>query len=527
LSQTLRKDLLSNTVLNVLTKAISYCSYAVIAYIWGAKLMTDIYYVGISYVTAVSGIFIIIISSIFPTIFIKIRLNNSLIEARKFAGTFILFIIVPVFLISFFGFFYSTAIFSIVTKFNVEQIKNNNSTLSIFSIVILMTVVIEFYKSYLQSLGHFTIVASGYLVQSITFLLILFSSKTILVTNALIISLISSMILQIIIINFYIIKKNIWPLISFKVTSIHKSMISVAFPLFIAHSLTLFVNFFIVYLVSGYPSGFVTMYNYGQLISFLPGLLFFTPLLEVITVRLSELYHTDLTKMVDKLIDFQSVIILILVPFMCFFIYNRYDITKVFFFRGSFSIENVIQTSNILLIYSMIIVSTALVQIISRVYYIMQKTFMTSIFAIMFQLFTLISSFLLSKYFGFWGLPIGKVFVDILIVMPISFWLLKKYLIAFNIKIIVFDFMKILILCLILIFISNLIVNNIFIKLFSTTSNNLSFLFTILKISISSILFTFLYFYSLIYIKNKHALNLYIFIKYFFLSIKGLNKSNE
>ena len=82
-------------------------------------------------------------------------------------------------------------------------------------------------------------------------------------------------------------------------------MISVTFPLLIAHSLTLLVNFFIVFLVSGYSLGFVTMHNYGQLISFLPGLIFFTPLLEVISVRLSELYHTDLKKMVDKLIYFQ------------------------------------------------------------------------------------------------------------------------------------------------------------------------------------------------------------------------------
>jgi peptidoglycan biosynthesis protein MviN/MurJ (putative lipid II flippase) len=310
--------------------------------------------------------------------------------------------------------------------------------------------VIEFYKSYLQSLGHFIIIASGYLVQSITFILILFGSKKLLGINALIISLISSMILQIIVINFYILKKKIWPIISFRLTSIHKSIISIAFPLLIAHSLTLLVNFFIVFLVSGYPAGFVTMHNYGQLISFLPGLFFFTPLLDVISVRLSELYHTDLKKMVDKLIYFQSVVILILTPIMLFFIIYRYDITKVLFLRGSFNIENVIQTSNILMIYSITIVSTALVQIISRVYYIMQKTSMTSILAIIFQLLTLGFSFFLTKYFGFWGLPIGKVFIDILIVLPISFWLLNKYLTQFNIKIIIYDFVKIFMLCIIL-----------------------------------------------------------------------------
>ena len=80
-------------LLNVFTKSITYFSYAIIAYIWGPNLITDIYYLGNSYVIAASGIFVIVISSIFPTVFVNIRLNNSLIEARKFAGTFIIFII--------------------------------------------------------------------------------------------------------------------------------------------------------------------------------------------------------------------------------------------------------------------------------------------------------------------------------------------------------------------------------------------------------------------------------------------------
>ena len=186
----------------------TYSSYAIIAFIWGAKLITDIYYLGNSYVLAVSGIFVIIISSIFPTVFVRVRLNNSLLEARNFAGSFILYIMIPVILVSFFGYFYSTIIFSSISKISLEQINDNNFTLSIFSLVIFMTVVIEFYKSYLQSLGHFTIVACGYLVQSVLFLLILIGSQNLFVTNTLIISLICSMTFQILLVTFYMIKKS-------------------------------------------------------------------------------------------------------------------------------------------------------------------------------------------------------------------------------------------------------------------------------------------------------------------------------
>jgi hypothetical protein len=166
----------------------------------------------------------------------------------------------------------------------------------------LMTVVIEFYKTYLQSLNYFIVVASGYLLQAILFLVILFSSNKILGNNSLVVSLSCSMVVQILLLTIYVFNKKIWPLVSFRLTNIHKSMISVGIPLLIAHVLTLFVTYFIDYLASGYPAGYLTTIKYAQLIAFLPGLLFFTPLLDVISVRLSELYHTDVKQMVDKFV---------------------------------------------------------------------------------------------------------------------------------------------------------------------------------------------------------------------------------
>jgi len=527
LSQRLRKDLLFNTILNVLTKAVSYFSYAIIAYIWGAKLITDIYYLGNSYVSAASGIFVIIISSIFSTVFVRVRLNNSLIEARKFAGSFIAFIILPVVVISFLGYLYSTFLFAFVSKIRLDQIEANRTTLSIFSIVMLMTVVIEFYKTYLQSLNHFIVVAWGYLLQAILFLVILFSSNKILGNNSLVVSLSCSMFIQILLLTIYVFNKKIWPLVSFRLTNIHKTMISVGIPLLIAHVLTLFVTYFIDYLASGYPAGYLTTIKYAQLIAFLPGLLFFTPLLDVISVRLSELYHTDVKQMVDKFLDFQSIVILVLMPVMCFFIFFRDDIVKILFLRGSFSVNNVIQTSAILMIYSITIVTTSLLQIISRLYYIMQKTVWSSIYAVIFQSCTLMCCYIFSKYFGFWGLPIGKVFVDLLIVLPISYWLISKYVNGFNAKQIFVYFLKILLLNLFLSFLIFIIIHKLFSISGYSKSINESFFLIFLRTTISFILFCCLYFFALIKIKNQYALNLYAHLKFKFLSNLNLIKENE
>ncbi len=527
MSKTLRKDILFNTLLNVLTKSISYLSYAIIAYLWGAKLVTDIYYLGNSYVLASSGIFVIVISSIFPTVFVKARLNLTLLDARRFAGTFILYIMIPVVIISFLGVIYSENLFSFVSKIDASEIRINKNPLSVFSIVMLMTVIIEFFKSYLQSLNHFIIVASSYLVQSIMFLIILFFSKNVFGNSSLVSSLCISMMFQILILVLFLIIKGILPIFSFKLTSLHKSMISVGLPLLFAHILTLFVTYFLDYLASGYPSGYLTVIKYAQLIAFLPGLLFFTPLLDIISVKLSELYHTDINKMVIKFLDFQSIMILVLMPVMCFFIFYRYEIVKILFLRGSFNINNVNQTSQILVIYSITIVSASLLQIISRLYYIMQKTFWSSIYAVIFQLFTLISCYTFAKFYGFWGLPIGKVFIDLLFVLPISYWLISKYIVNFSpVKILIYS-IKILFLNVLISFLIFNTVNILFYKIGYNSIFEESLLTTILRTCISFSFFILTYFYILIRFNNSYANRLFDFIKNKLPSFVFLNIRNE
>jgi len=527
LNQTLTKNILFNTILNILTKSTSYVSYAFIAYFWGAKLVTDIYYLGNSYVSASSGIFVILISSIFPTVFIKARLNQTLNESRKFAGTFILCIIIPVTLISLLGIIYSTSLFSIVSKLDVKEIKNHKLPLSLFSIIMLLTVVIEFFKSYLQALNYFIIVAACYLLQSVTFLLILFYSNNIFGNSSLEASLAISMTFQILALLIFIIVKRILPLFSFKLTPLHKSMISVSLPLLLAHILTLFVTYFLDYLASGYPSGYLTIIKYAQLISFLPGLLFFTPLLEVISVKLSELYHTDINKMIIKFLDFQSIVILILMPIMCFFIFFRFEMVRIFFLRGSFNMNNVIQTSQILAIYSLTIVSSSLLQIITRLYYIMQKTFWPSVYAVFFQLITLLCCILFTNKYGFWGLPVGKIFIDLLIVLPISYWLISKYIVTFRpLKILYFS-SKIFILNVFISFLIFNTVNIIFLKIGNNSIEKESLFITIFRTSISFILFVLSYFYILIKSDNTHANKILHFLKVKCFSFKQLNTTRE
>lgn len=513
MGQGIKRELFNSTILNIATKAISYFSYAIIAYIWGAKLVTDIYYLGTSYVSVASGMFVIIISSVFPTVFVKIRLNNSLHEAKKFAGAFIIYILLPVIVISFLGSLWAVELFTFVSKINYENINNNARSLSIFSSIILFTVLIEFCKIYLQSLNYFTFVASSYLLQAIIFLMILFGFKEIFADNTLVVSLSLSMLFQIIFLITFACKNDILPSFSLRLSESHKSMIAVATPLLVAHSLTLFVNYSIDFLASGYPVGVLTTLRYAQLITFLPGLLFFTPLLEVFSVRLSEIYHKGETSLIEKFVGFQSIVILILMPIICFIIFYRFEIVKLLFFRGSFTIDNVSQTSSILLIYSFTIITTSLLQIVTRFYYIMQKTFWPSIYAIIFQIATLSVCVVFSKLYGFLGLPIGKVAIDILFVLPISYWLISKYLIGFSVIKIFLYLLKISVINTVLLFFIFFALNKLFIVSGYSFVPNESIFLTSSRLLTSFILFITSYFYLLIKLRELYAIELFRFLK--------------
>jgi hypothetical protein len=157
----------------------------------------------------------------------------------------------------------------------------------------------------------------------------------------------------------------------------------------------------------------------------------------------------------------------------------------------------------------------------------MQKTLWSSVYAVIFQSCTLMFCYIFSKYFGFWGLPIGKVFVDLLIVLPISYWLVSKYVHGFNAKEIFFYFFKILLLNLLLSGSIFFIINELFSIAGFPKSIYESFYFTFLRITISFILFFILYFVVLLKIKNKYASNLYLYFKPKFLSNFKLVKENE
>jgi len=157
----------------------------------------------------------------------------------------------------------------------------------------------------------------------------------------------------------------------------------------------------------------------------------------------------------------------------------------------------------------------------------MQKTLWPSIYALVFQSCTLLFCYIFSIYFGFRGLPIGKVFVDILIVVPISYWLISKYVNEFSPKQIFIYFLKILLLNLFLSFLISLMIDKLFFISGYPKSINETFFITFMRITISFILFCSVYFFILIKLKNQYAFNLYSYLKFKFLSNFSLIKENE
>lgn len=430
-----------NTFFNLFSKFLTYLTFAVVAYIFGAQRSTDIYYLGTSFVTSCTGLFIIVISSVFSPMLIRIKIKNSLLEARVFAGSFFGFMIVLLLIVCFTLFLFPIQTFSVISKFPLASLQENKMMLSFFAFIILFTVISEFGRIYIESLGFFSIVAIITLIQSLVFILLIMFLAGWLKLFSLVFALLISLIIQCSLWYFFCKKKQALPILNFSYNALHSELIKTSVPLLSAHVVTLLVAYLLDYIASGLQSGVLTAVTFANRIYSLPLMLLFNPALEVINTRFSEYYHTNINVLTEKYMQMQRFFIMLLIPAMMVLFFFRLQIIDIFFLRGAFTRADAIVSANCLGVSAFSVVSFCILSIMARVYFIMQKTGWSSFIGTINQLLMIVSAYFLTKNIGYMGIPIAKVSCELFYFLPISFWLINKYLPGTSIKKIIVPFL--------------------------------------------------------------------------------------
>ncbi len=419
---------ITNTFLGFFSKVLSYLTYAIVAYIFGSQRQTDIYYLGLSFSGICSGIVTIVVISVFSPILIKIRIKHSVIEARQFAGSVLLYLMIFSFAVSLLTLLYPIGTFKLVSHFPIESLQENRSMLLWFSAIIFLTITTEFGRVYIQSMGKFSVIALITVVQSSVLVVGIVAMAGLFQINALVLSMIFSLAVQCLLVFIFCLKENILPIVSMEWTLYHKELVKVSTPLVFAHIVTLFAGYYLDYSASGLSAGILTGIVFAQRLYMLPVLVLFNPVLEIINTKFSEYFHQDGNLLQNKFIEAQRIFFFFLTPVMVLFILFRKELVTIFFVRGSFTDSDALITINCLAIYSITIVSNCFLQICSRIYFTMQKTGWTSFWGSIGFIILIIATYVSVRRYGYLGIPLSKVSVELFYFIPVALLLVRRYL---------------------------------------------------------------------------------------------------
>ena len=143
-NDTLLKSSVSNTVISLISSLMLYLSYFIIAYKFGARANTDIYFFSVSFIQLGSSLITSVISYIFLPIFVKLRVQGKNIESMELANILLTWLLIVSLIISAGILIYTVDIFSYFSRFELSLLNNNRKMLNYFSYIFTLTVVIEF-----------------------------------------------------------------------------------------------------------------------------------------------------------------------------------------------------------------------------------------------------------------------------------------------------------------------------------------------------------------------------------------------
>ena len=513
-NDTLLKSSINNTVISLLSSLMLYLSYFIIAYKFGAKSSTDIYFFGVSFIQLGSSIITSIITFIFLPIFVKLRVQGKIEDSMKLASIFLSWILIVSLVIGAVLLFFTVDVFSIFSKFEILQLKNNSRMLSYFSYIFVLTVIVEFVKVLIQSHGQFIIPATSTLfLNTVTVISILLLPKYLSI-ESLAIALLFARMVQLSYLTRYIYMMGIRLKINLAANASMMELVIVGLPFWLSNIFTIFATYYFDFAASGLHGGTLTALSYAQKIYILPSAILFAPILEVMSTKFAQYYASgsqilfrEQYEKILKLVTFT------LLPISAILIFFSYELVEIAFHRGEFSLENVKVSSNCLRIYSIIIPAICFFQINGRISLSMQKTLWPSIFGLVGHLLMVYFTKLFVLRYGYLGIPLARTLTELLYFLPFGFICTYYYLGDIGLNKFIKVFWKNLLIVLFSITITRWVLYPLVLHIWQYVSSSLLF-----PISISFIMYAIIYYFICRYFK----IEIIQFIEYKLLNYKKL-----
>jgi len=410
-NESIQRGSIITSFYNIIGKMLNFISLFLISYYFGANRTTDIYYLVLSFVILISALLVSQQSTVFLPIFVRTRAEKGEAAAWKFANTLITYTLTAALLFSLVFFVFSVQIVKAISKFTYEEIYNLKSIIMLFSPIITLYILCEFFRVIIQSYRQFAFPAKTMLLNGICNVLIMVFFHAFLGVLCLVVSLIISYTFQIIVMIWYIRKYSPYVKISFVPAPETREFFSLGLPVFIAQIFGSSSIFFYDYMATMFDGGTLTAINFAQKIYNLPNDMIITPLANVSAPFLTEYAVLgDYSVLAKEYIKYNNMLWFILIPVSVIFISYSQDISKLLFLRGELKEHSISIVSSALKYYSINIFGLSFIAISTKLLYSIQKTYSTSIMSICIGILSMIVTYIITINIGYIGIPLSRTF---------------------------------------------------------------------------------------------------------------------
>lgn len=425
-TESIRRASTKNILISVCVAAATYYSLTLIAKQFGGSQGSDAYFFLTSLSILASGIIGSLLGTVFLPTFINLLEKGDKSVADHFASSIFSWCFLIVSAVALPIGVWNEKFFLSISRFDSSQISQMQPVLKYFSVILLFSLITEFFRIMALSLGKFSIAAlTGIFPPLFLIIFLLFFQKKLL-EEALVASLLGAKITALIILVAVVWKKGIRITLSFRKDPHTFRFVRTSGPYWFANVVTNSATFFCDYMASGLGLGVVTSLAYAQRIFLLPLTVFLHPLVEISRTKFAQFQsHSDSTSLNSYYNNLMRFSLYFSVPLSALYIVFSEEIISAMFQGGAFQAENVLIAASCLNMYAWTIPLASVFMINGRACESYQRLLWPSIFGSIGNILAIIATYVLVSKLGFIGIPLAKLVVDLIYFLPFGF-------IAFN-----------------------------------------------------------------------------------------------
>lgn len=415
-----------SVLFNIISKGILFLLTIIIARYFGSDIKTDIYF----FVFATMILFSSFINNIDTAVLIpesmRLRAKGGADKAVAFLNYFLLIYFIIGILFTIGMYFFGTTVFNLISKFPEADIINYHNYFWTGSLFFIFHVLTNYLNTILTSLKFFSLPMIISSFKSCIVIVCIFLLKAdydvLSVFLGGLISYAANLIIQL-----YVLKKITGWNFSIFSSAVKKKIWKNVFYAELGQITTLASSMFPLYLLSGFGSGVISVMNYGKNIADIPNTLVTSQFANVSGIKLNEqAAQNDHAGMNETFLHISKLMVFILVPLGCFMFVFAEPVVALFYKRGSFTQEAVVESAKFMQLLSITIFSIGVNAIVTRIFIAMQAVKQAFFYQVVLNIILIAGIWAFTKQYGEYGYPYGIILANCINYIGMYF-ICKKY----------------------------------------------------------------------------------------------------